>query len=174
MAAESLHDEAVTVLQSIDLSPPSDWSASKPTCKPDWELLGAMYQSAAAMYCISSMQSLSVLVCTTELNVHSEMLATCLQARLKTAVLYPRVKRFMFWPLMVLGVAAAQGDDAMRTFVAGELSHLSFFIGTCVPSAARAVLEKFWSPGEVHWDASFNQAYVFPTQIAVDTSRMEA
>ncbi len=120
------------------------------------------------------MQSLSVLVCTTELNVHSEMLATCLQARLKTAVLYPRVKRFMFWPLMVLGVAAAQGDDAMRTFVAGELSHLSFFIGTCVPSAARAVLEKFWSPGEVHWDASFNQAYVFPTQIAVDTSRMEA
>ncbi|OAR03058.1 hypothetical protein LLEC1_05046, partial [Akanthomyces lecanii] len=174
LSAERLHDEAVALLRSINRFRPLEWSASKPACRPDWELLGAVYHSAAILYCVSSMQSLSVLAPTIALTTDVDVITVRLQAHLKLAVLSPRLNRFVFWPLMVLGVQAARGSNATRIFVAEEMSRMSFRTGTCVPSLARTVLERFWASGETHWDACFDQPYVFTTQIAVDTSRVEA
>lgn len=171
-SAETLYDEAMANLRSIEQFSLVEWSASKPVCKPEWELLGIIYQSAAALYCISSMQSLSVFPSTTRLNTHLDTLTSRLEEHLQTAFLSPRVDRFLFWPLMVLGVAAARGSDAMRISVARELSRMSFRMGTCVPFITKGLLEKFWGSGETHWDACFNHPYVLTTQIAFDTSRL--
>lgn len=174
-SATLYYDEAITLLQSIKLFSPLEWSHCKPVCRPGWELLGKVYQTAAALYCILSTQSLSILlVPTPELDVHSDLFVVLLQSRLKTALKETGVNRFLFWPLMVLGVAAAQGTHETRTFVAEELSRMSTLIGTSMPSLAKFVLEEFWASGKTGWDACFDRPYYFTTQISIDTSRIEA
>lgn len=169
------YDEAIMLLQSIRLFSPVEWCHCKTARRPGWELLGKVFQTAAALYCILSTQSLSILlVPKPELDVDSDLFVVLLESRLKTALEEPGVNRFLFWPLMVLGVAAARGTHETRTFVAEELSRMSTLIGTSMPSLARSTLERFWASGNTDWDACFDRPYYFTTQITIDTSRIEA
>lgn len=169
---EDLRLEAYRVLDRIHDFSPEQWADSKRFSKEDWMLLGNIYQAAVSVYCISSLQSLAVLPLTSSaLRAHRTSHTQVLQLLLRRALLSPRVKRFMLWPLVVLGVeAAVLGGVAMRDFVKEQLGRMSRHAGTYVPLTAKGVLERFWVSGKTSWDSCFDKPYAFTTQIAVDMS----
>ncbi|KAK4038172.1 fungal-specific transcription factor domain-containing protein [Parachaetomium inaequale] len=174
---EELAQEAYTILEQIRTFSPDQWTRTKPRSTQDWTLIGTIYQTSVALYCVSSLQSLSVLPTSPPLQAVCAAHATLLQQLLMQAVTSPRLKSFTLWPLVVLGVEAAHGRGgrgAMRDFVAARLPVLSREVGTCVPLTAKGVLERFWASGETGWDKCFRRGYAFVTQLAVDSSRILA
>lgn len=169
-----LPSEAYEILDAIDTFSPQQWANSKPSSKQDWMLMGSVYQKAVAVYCISSLQSLLSLLS----SLQGSLRARCathgqvLQTLLGEALACPRIKRFMVWPLVCLGIEAAHGNASMRTFVAQKLSEMSRHVGTHVPLTAKGVLERFWASGDTRWDACFDRPYAFATQIAIDISQV--
>lgn len=170
--ANALQEVAHEILQRINSFSPQKLAESKHSCQEDWMLVGRAYQAAVALYCILSLQSLSILPQTPTLRRQCAEYADTLQALLKEALASKRLKRFMIWPLVVLGVEAVHGGEAMRTLVAKQLTELSYDAGTYVPLTAKRALEEFWSSGETRWDDCFARPYLFTLQIAVDTSRL--
>jgi hypothetical protein len=167
-----LSDEAYGVLGRIDDFLTEQWAASKPSSHEDWQLIGNIYKAAVTIYCISSLQSLSVLPLTETLRVRCAVLGEVLRVLLGEALLSPRIKRFLLWPLIMLGMAAVNGCSAARSFVEEQLEEMSRHVGSCAPLMAKTVLERFWASGERYWDACFDRPHAFPTQIAVDLSRL--
>ncbi|PTB41751.1 hypothetical protein M441DRAFT_68768 [Trichoderma asperellum CBS 433.97] len=169
---KALQEVAYETLERIDFFSPQKLAESKHSCHEDWVLVGRAYQAAVALYCILSLQSLSVLPHSSALRMQCVEHGEVLQTLLKEALASKRLKRFMIWPLVVLGAEAVHGSEAMRTFVASQLSELSYDAGTYVPLTAKRALEQFWSSGETRWDVCFGRPYIFTLQIAVDTSRL--
>ncbi|KAL1854608.1 hypothetical protein Plec18167_003271 [Paecilomyces lecythidis] len=165
---EDLSHEAYEILDRIDGFSTERWAESRSSSKEDWILLGNIYRTAVALYCISSLQSVSVLPLSSSLRVRCSTHGQLLHILLNEALSSPRINRFMLWPLVVLGVQAANGDLEMRLFVEKQLPEMSRRVGTSVPLTAKGVIEKFWASGETRWDACFDRPYVFVTQIAVD------
>ncbi|GES66689.1 hypothetical protein ATEIFO6365_0015023200 [Aspergillus terreus] len=165
-----LTHEASNILLRIHAFSSEQWTMSKPSSKEDWILVGNVYQAAVALYCILSLQSLSVLPRTPLLRARHTSHGQLLQALLNEALSSPRIKRFVLWPLVVLGVQAVNGGAGMRAFVRQQLPEMSRHIGSYVPLSAKDVLEKFWASGETRWDACFDRPYTLATQIAVDLS----
>jgi hypothetical protein len=170
--AKALQEVAYEILERINSFSPQKLAESKDSCHEDWVLVGRAYQAAVAIYCILSLQSLSILPQSSILRTQCAERGKVLQILLKEALASKRLKRFMVWPLVVLGVEAAHGGEAMRTFVANQLTGLSHDAGTYVPLTAKRALEEFWSSGETRWDDCFDRPYIFTLQIAVDTSRL--
>lgn len=170
--AARLSEEALEIIERIQSFSPERWAASKASSRESWALVGGVYQSAVALYCVLSLQSAGVLPTSSSLGQYRQAHALHLETLLPSGLLSPSIKRFMIWPLVLLGVEAVHGSAATRSFVAKALPELSRDVGTFVPLTAKRVLEAFWSSGETRWDACFDRAYVFTTQIAVDTSRI--
>ncbi|KAI1370492.1 fungal-specific transcription factor domain-containing protein [Hypoxylon crocopeplum] len=170
--AEDLSQEAYEILERIHCFSPEGWAESKDLSREDWLLIGKVYRAAVALYCILSLQSLSVLPTTPMLRAHCASHGQLLTALVNEGLSSQRMKRFMIWPLVVLGVEAVHGGAAMRAFIAKLLPEMSRDVGTYVPLTAKRVLESFWGSGETRWDACFDRPYAFTTQIAVDISRM--
>ncbi|KAH8805517.1 C6 zinc finger domain-containing protein [Xylogone sp. PMI_703] len=168
--ANDLFQEGYGILSRIHGFSPEQWAESKPLSKGDWMLIGYIYQSTVALYCISSLQSVSILPLDSHLRTRCAAHGRLLQALLNEAVPSPKVNRIMLWPLVVLGMEAVNGGAAMRNFVRKQLPELSREIGTYMPLIAKRVLERFWASGEARWDACFDRPYVFAAQIAVDIS----
>ncbi|KAK4098861.1 C6 zinc finger domain-containing protein [Parathielavia hyrcaniae] len=188
---EALAQEAYAILERIHHFSPEHWADIKPRSRDDWTLMGRIYQTAVALYCVSSLQSLAVLPTTTTTTgtttttPQSGARARLLHQLLEQAVASQRIQRFTLWPLVVLGVVTSptHGDGAAasaaaRGFVAAQLPVLSRCVGTYVPLTAKSVLERFWASsggtGQGQWDACFDRPYAFFTQLAVDTSRILA
>ncbi|KAL6892152.1 fungal-specific transcription factor domain-containing protein [Trichoderma evansii] len=169
---KALQEVGYEILERINSFSPQKLAESKHSCQEDWILVGRAYQAAVALYCILSLQSLSVLPQSSALRIQCAEHGAVLQILLKEALASKRLKRFMVWPLVVLGVEAVHGGGAMRTFVASQLSELSYDAGTYVPLTAERALEQFWSSGDTRWDVCFGRPYIFTLQIAVDTSRL--
>lgn len=169
---EALSQEAYGILSCIDSFSPEQWAEPKPASKGEWILVGSVYRAAVTLYCISSLQSLSVLPLSRSMRAQRTTDAQLLQELLNEALSSPRIKRFMLWPLVVLGVEAVNGGLEMRDFVEKQLPELSRHVGTYAPLMAKGVLERFWASGETSWDACFHRPYAFATQIAVDLSRV--
>lgn len=168
---EDASQEAYGILSRIQEFCPERWAEPKPSSKEDWMLLGNTYRAAVALYCISSLQSLSVLPLDSSLRALRTTLGQHLQLLLNEALSSPRIKMFMLWPLFVLGMEAVNGGAAMRAFVEKQLPEMSRHAGTYVPLTAKGVLERFWASGGTRWDACFDRPYAFVAQIAVDLSR---
>lgn len=172
-AAEILSEGASGILERVHGFSTEHWADSKPCSKADWVLIGNIYQAAVVLYCVSSLQSLSVLPMTPSLRSQCAARAKYLQKLLAAALASPKLKIFTLWPLVVLGVEAAHdGSAAIRSFIAEQLPVLSSHVGTYVPLTAKTVLETFWASGETRWDACFSRPYAFTMQIAVDTSQI--
>ncbi|KAI0472990.1 fungal-specific transcription factor domain-containing protein [Xylariaceae sp. FL0804] len=170
---ESLQD-ADDILLRVQSFSPENWAQSKPSSQREWLLISSVYQNAVALYAILSLQSLSVLPHTPALREccagNGQVLQTLLQEGLP-----PTISRwFILWPLVLLGVQAAQSGAAIREFVAKQLVQLSSDAGTYAPLSAKRVLESFWASGDTSWDACFDRSYTFTTQIAVDVSPLLA
>ncbi|KAF2851948.1 hypothetical protein T440DRAFT_488564 [Plenodomus tracheiphilus IPT5] len=138
----------------------------------DWIRIGTVYKSATALYSILSLQSMSVL------SANAVLRATCfthgqvLLRHLPEGLSSGRTKRFMLWPLVLLGVEAVHSGMATRAFVSKQLPELSQAVGTFIPLTAQRVLESFWTSGFKRWDACFDRPYPFTMQIAVDVSQV--
>lgn len=173
VGAEDLTYEAYEILHRIESFSPEQWTESKPSSKREkWMLLGKVHRAAVALFCIHSLQSVSVLphiplyrgICA----AHGRYLHTLL----KQAVSSPPTRRFMLWPLIVLGVEAVNGAVAMRSFVQWQLPELSRDTGILAPLTAKDVLEKFWDSGETDWDSCFDRPYAFMMEPAVEVSKL--
>lgn len=164
--------EACEILGRIEDYSPTQWAHSKPLSTQNWLALGAMYKSATAIYCILSFQSLVLLPLDLAFRKCCFRYSQLLETLLAEAVTTPSTKRFVLWPLIVLGVEAAHGDLSLRMFIGKQLIEMSCYLGSNVPLVAKSVLEKFWVSGETDWDACFDRPYGFATQIAVDMSRI--
>ncbi|KAL7904286.1 fungal-specific transcription factor domain-containing protein [Trichoderma velutinum] len=170
-STEAFQKESFEILGRINCFSPHRLAQSRNSSQEEWVLVGLVYQAAAALYCVLSLQSLSVLPETPALRLQCATNGILMQTLLEEALASKKLKRFMIWPLAVLGVEAVHGDTPMRAFVAKGLSELSQSVGTYVPLTAKRVLEEFWAAsGETRWDACFDRPYVFTGQIAVDTS----
>jgi hypothetical protein len=168
----------------------------------DWLLVGRAYQSAAALYCILSLQSVSLLTAPTpssskfgldlqeRCTAHARILRTLLAEGLASA----RIKRFLVWPLVVLGVCAHPGHgflsspgqegggnweggegeegEGLQEFVKRSLRELSCYAGSCVPLTAEGMLNRYWATATPVWDRCFDRPYVFTGQVAVDTKAL--
>ncbi|WAO90298.1 Hypothetical protein NCS54_00772000 [Fusarium falciforme] len=169
---EDLSTEGLEILERIHLFSPEQWASSKPFHQEDWVLIGKVYQAAAALYCILSLQSLGVLPETPDLRACCAAHGQILWLLLDVGLSCPRTRRSLIWPLVLLGVEAVHGGPKMRAFVSEKLPELSYDAGTYVPLMAKSVLKSFWDSGEMRWDSCFDRPYVFTSQIAVDTSRL--
>lgn len=170
--AEGHSQEARNILARIHTFSSKEWSESKPCSREGWMLVGNIYQAAVSLYCILSLQSLSVLPSSTEMRAQCTELGRQLHVQLSSAMSSPTTRYSMIWPLVLLGVQAANDGAPMRAFVSEKLPELSYHVGSSVPMVAKAALERFWSSGETRWDACFDLPYAFVTQIAVDMSQL--
>jgi hypothetical protein len=170
-----LTQEGYTILSHVYSFHLEQWVDSKPPpLRNEWLVLGDLHQAAVALYCIHSLQSLSLFPDSEELSTRCRMLGRRLQFLLDQAIASPRMRLFVLWPLVVLGVEALNGGEAMRTFVEESMLKMSHHIGSYAPMVADAVLRKFWGSGERRWDACFDQPYIFLAQTAVDVSAISA
>lgn len=167
-----LSPETYDILSRIESFSPEQWAETKPLSKGDWLIIGSVYKSAVALYCISSLQSVSVLPATRALRACCTTLGQRLHGLLKQALSSTCIQSSVLWPLILLGTEAVYQESTMRTFVAEKLQEMSRRLGSYLPLTAKAVLERFWASGETHWDACFDRSYVFTTQLAVDLSQL--
>ncbi|KAI1736700.1 putative C6 finger domain protein [Xylaria scruposa] len=167
---DDLSQEADRILSRACAFSAQEWAASKPSSEQDWALLGCVYQAAVILYCILSLQSLSILPSETSLRSRCATQGRLLRGLLNQTLSSPRTRRFMLWPLVLLGVEAVNCNETMRSFVEEQLSNMSSYIGSYAPLVAKDILVRFWTSGETRWDACFDRPYVFSSQLAVDIS----
>lgn len=163
-----LMKEGYKALHRVQKFSAEGWAANKPASKKDWLLLADVYQVATELFCLLSLQSLAIFprspLMRENCNTHAELL----QVLLAQALVALPIKRFLLWPMVVLGVEASRGGMLMRAFVREQLPELSRYIGTYVPLMAQDVLERFWDSGKTRWDECFDKPYAFATQIGLD------
>ncbi|KAL6710639.1 hypothetical protein ACN47E_008687 [Coniothyrium glycines] len=152
--------EAHDLLRRIERFDPEDW-AQPGAFVDEWVLIGTIYQAALAIYTTMSLQSLTVLPSTLEMNQMRSVHGDRLNKLLMKAVKCPRVHRFLVWPLVVAGVEAIYRSEAVRYRIGQNLAELSRILGTSSPLKARAVLKRYWKKEEPGWDECFDSPYVF-------------
>ncbi|VUC33700.1 unnamed protein product [Clonostachys rosea] len=167
---EDLSQEAYEILARIEAFSSEDWAESKPAMNREWALVALSTQAATALYCIASLQSLGVLPLSDILEACRIEHGISLHAYLKEALPSIRIRRFVGWPLYVLGMEAANSCGELKDFVRDELVGMSYHIGTNTPLVAKELLERFWASGDSRWDLCFDKPYPLATPIAIDVS----
>lgn len=167
-----LMKETYKALHRVQSFSAKGWAENKPGLKENWVLLADVYQVATELFCLLSFQSLAIFPRSPLMRENCTTHAELLQVLLKQALVALPIKRFLLWPMVVLGVEAAQRDISMRGFVREQLPELSRYIGTYVPLMAQDVLERFWDSGKTRWDECFDKPYAFATQIGLDMSAL--
>ncbi|KAF2134984.1 hypothetical protein P153DRAFT_372221 [Dothidotthia symphoricarpi CBS 119687] len=152
--------EAQEILARIEAFIPEDW-AQPGAHYDEWLLIGTIHQSALAIYCTMSLQSLGVLPNNLEMDAMRSAHGDRLRTSLTTAFNSTRLSRFVMWPLVVAGVEAGYRSENVRRWVAQRLSEMSRDLGTSSPLRARKVLMRYWERGLPDWDECFDRAYVF-------------
>ncbi|KAI0177539.1 fungal-specific transcription factor domain-containing protein [Pestalotiopsis sp. NC0098] len=169
---DELRLEAHTILAKIDGFSSSAWAESKPASTEHWKISGDVYKRAVLIYCILSLQGLFSSPDVSVFQERCRASAQELKSLLSSGVHILSLKRFMLWPLIVLGVAGSNSDSNMRAFVSAQLPELSRFSGLYAPIIAKQVLERFWTSGDTSWDACFDRPYAFTMHTAIDVSRI--
>ncbi|KAF6840568.1 hypothetical protein CMUS01_03869 [Colletotrichum musicola] len=125
------------------------------------ELLGLMFQSATAVFCVAALQSVSALPAnshrlTVMRTAHSNRLYFLLEESRK----HPVFQKSLQWPLLVAGVEAGLRVDKRRA-VGEHYVRQSTDVGTPLPMHAMGVLRTFWDGERTDWDACFDKPYAF-------------
>ncbi|KAI1120599.1 hypothetical protein F5Y10DRAFT_289518 [Nemania abortiva] len=132
--------------------------------RENWLLVGRIYHSATVLFCILSLQSVSLLPSGDRAKAFSRIMRTHydrLLLDLKTAYRHAHFKNCFFWALVVAGVYAVRGSAFERAFVADSLVEAVPDVGNSIPLLARRVLMTFWGSGKTTWDECFDQPYIF-------------
>jgi hypothetical protein len=160
ISVDSARAEAKELLARIELFSPEDW-AQPNSFHTEWLLIGNIFQSSIAIYCICSLQSLSVIPNTPYFEVirasHTDRLFFCLKA----ALVSRHVKKFVMWPLVVAGTQVMTKDIHERDWINQQFTECSRDYGSSSLLKARTVLEKMWKKGKKDWDVCWNQPNAF-------------
>ncbi|KAJ5081064.1 C6 zinc finger domain-containing protein [Penicillium angulare] len=151
--------EGYRILTRIHIFVPEEWASQKSSFAEEWVLLARINQTAMALYCLSSLQSIHVLPETAVLKNLCGTLARLLHTHLVEAMQSPRSRRSLDWYFIVLGVHSVHLGGGMREFVRTSLVTLSFSNASRRPIAAREILESFWVSGRTTWDECFDKPY---------------
>lgn len=155
-------DTQVLLARILTFSPQAYASANgTDDTRENWALVGRIYQSAAVLYCILSLQNLSVLPDSEALarTVHTHYNRLLLD--LKPAFQHTNFKSCFFWPLVVAGACAVRGTAFEQAFITDLLSESVMDVGSSIPLLARKVLTAFWESGKTGWDDCFDKPYLF-------------
>ncbi|KAF7596193.1 hypothetical protein BBP40_002723 [Aspergillus hancockii] len=157
---------AQELLEHIEAFSPEDWTEERrtnanPDTKDDWLLLGRIYRSTVALYCISSLQSLDILPSSRYFTAMRTVHGTRLFTFLRKALVNPRIKNCMIWPVVVAGMQAVDASPNVRHIVDEQLVDLGQCLGTPAPLWASAVFRRFWASGRTGWDDCFEKAHLF-------------
>ncbi|KAK0719405.1 C6 zinc finger domain-containing protein [Lasiosphaeris hirsuta] len=157
--ATNITTDVTRTLAQIEVFSPEDWASSQPSLREDWALIGHVFRSAVALYCVKSLSGVTALLQSPEMKATRTRHAKTLLALLKKARSRPHVRRCMAWPLVVAGVDAAGPSTDARAYVEHELSEMSRDQGTGNPLVAREVLRRFWASGASEWDDCCKEPY---------------
>lgn len=153
--------QALDILARVEAFVPEDW-AQPGEHHDQWLLIGTIYQSAMALYCTMSLQSVAALPTNLEMNTMRTIHGERLLDALLSASQMRQVRKFSLFPLCVLGVEAGyHHDHSTRRWIEQRLEQHSRLLGTSSPLKARAVLRRYWQKGEPGWDECFDRPYVF-------------
>jgi hypothetical protein len=152
-------EDAYRLLADIQAFSPSVWAEAR--YFDDWVLVGTIYQSAVALYCIMAMQSLKIFPYSVEMEAMRTVLGDCLLTGLKMGIKSPKVRNFILWPTVVAGVEAANRDEQDRDCIRKSLLVISRGIGSYGPLKARVALDEFWARSCYGWDECFDRPYMF-------------
>ncbi|KAL2823284.1 C6 zinc finger domain-containing protein [Aspergillus cavernicola] len=168
---DDFQKNAYEVLRRVYNFSPAAWIESNEYLTEESRLIVDIYQSAVALYCMSSLQSIGALPPDPLLRNNCDMERRILHGLLERA-LRQRPHGYTFWPLMVLGVRAVDGGPALRAFVRENMIDLSASSGTYSPLAAKEILGRFWASGRTEWDACFDKPHMFTTVLTVNRGQL--
>ncbi|KAF6836215.1 C6 zinc finger domain protein [Colletotrichum musicola] len=159
--AESPRDAAEDLLERIIEFSPEAWAEKKEEHKDRFLLMAKVYQSAATLFAISSLQGAGALPPSSGWRavkkIHYGRLIPLLEESYRDKLL----KHCITWPLIVAGFEAKTGTPAARSFVSRTLAEESKGLGVYLPMGAKLTLEKFWSSGKNAWDECFDEPNAF-------------
>ena len=159
---QDLSAEAQAVLDHIDAFSPQQWAVSNPSdFSSAWLLVGEIFHSALILYCISSLQSISLFPFSPELQTRRSEQRDRLMLLLTEGLESPLLKRSLLWPLVVAGFEARDASDIERKFVRRYLDDQSQELGSSQPLVAKAAFERFWGGSRTRWDDCFDRPYAF-------------
>ncbi|KAK3372729.1 fungal-specific transcription factor domain-containing protein [Podospora didyma] len=153
-ATDYLDPVDTSLLNRIASFSPEAWTLTKntPSSPENWLLVGRMFRSATALYCILSLLP--------HMNTEKERHTRELCLLLGEAMQSRKVKKVALWPMAVAGVAAATGPKgnvaSARFFVSQALLEMSRDQGSSTPLHLRGVLEKFWGSKKTGWEDCFD------------------
>lgn len=145
----------------------------------NWDAVGRAYQTAVALYCISSLTDLEEIAKHSvsgafhrvyEVMLLQESCRRSLLGILKELATKPssQIRKLVFWPVFMAGIVSVDDEDGARTFVLGELQYISRSLGTAAALIGRQFLTKLWQSGAPAntdafqaWDQMFDRPYVF-------------
>ncbi|CAG7928053.1 unnamed protein product [Penicillium olsonii] len=166
-----LHSDAREVLRRIYEFSPTAWIEANENLTNASKLVVETYQSAVALYCMSSLQSMRALPPSPLLTKNRDTEKRILHG-LVERLLQGGSYGYPFWPLLVLGMQAVDGSPSLRAFVRNNMTCISVRAGTYAPLAARDLLEKFWNSGKNGWDDCFDQPHVLTTILTVNRGQL--
>lgn len=167
----NLQSDAREVLRRVYEFSPAAWTESNEFLTNESDLIVTAYQSAVALYCMSSLSSVGALPPDPLLKNNCDIERRILHGLLEKG-LDQRSYGYLFWPLMVLGVHAVHGDYSLRSFVRDKMISMSAISGTYAPLAAKEALEDFWGSGKEKWDDCFKKPHIFTTVLTVNRGQL--
>lgn len=151
---------AQSILARIEGFIPGDWAQAGEN-QDDWQLIGSIYQSAIALYCIMSLQASAALPASTEIDNMRTNHAKHTLEKMKAAIHFKQLKKIAMFPLCVLGVEAGYHDQqCTRLWIERQLEEHARLLGTSSPLKARAVLRRYWRRKRPGWNECFDEPYV--------------
>jgi hypothetical protein len=146
-------ESAWKLLQVIEDFSPQEFAAHDDH-EAAWLLIARIYLSAVALYCISTNHTL---------NGHSSRIGhrRSLFSDLKKGREMMQVKSAVLWPMVVAGFEADADGPLSQAFVEGQITEMSFDMGSSLPLTARDVLKRFWAKSGTGWEDCFDQPYAF-------------
>ncbi|KAK1453135.1 hypothetical protein CMEL01_04794 [Colletotrichum melonis] len=124
------------------------------------DLIAAIFHSAVAVFCISSLQSVGALPRVHRLTMLRTMHGNRLYSLMEGTRKHPQLKKSVQWPLVVAGIEASVRVDKRR-LVAELYLEQAKDIATPLPLHAKNVMRTFWDGDATDWDACFDQPYAF-------------
>lgn len=145
-----------------------------------WQRVAGAFQSAAALYCMSSLLKPNVvndpsLLLSTDSN-KGDMNVACMRESYRISLLYDlrhivadpsnQFRKLVLWPLVIAGIEVDPADEASKAFILHELAWISAKLGTASPLVGIEFLKGLWQSlgrngKEICWDSLFDRPYVF-------------
>lgn len=148
---------AQSILSRIESFVPREWAQSKDQVD-GWQLIGSIWQSAIALYCIMSLQAVDIFPSTTEMDIMRMRHRDRLLEDLKAATRLKQLKKISTFPLCVLGVEAGYHvQQSTQIWIERHLEEHARLLGSNSPLKAREVLRRYWRRKKPGWNECFDE-----------------